>query len=51
MLWKVIKDILKIAGYDIVTIEHLFMSNMTTRQNLPVVWSVNANCQEVNAKK
>jgi DNA polymerase elongation subunit (family B) len=51
MLWKVIKDILKIAGYDIVTIEHLFMSNMTTRQNLPVVWSVNANCQEVNTKK
>jgi DNA polymerase elongation subunit (family B) len=43
MLWKVIKDILEIAGYDVATTEELFLSNMTTRQNLPVVWSGNAN--------
>jgi hypothetical protein len=39
MLWKVVKDILEITGYNIATIEkELFLSNMTTRQNLPVVW-------------
>jgi hypothetical protein len=52
MLWKVVKDILEIAGYDVVTIEkELFLSNMTTRQNLPVVWSGNSNCQEVSNTK
>jgi DNA polymerase elongation subunit (family B) len=44
MLWKAVKDILEIAGHDVVTIEkELILSNMTTRQNLPVVWSGNAN--------
>jgi DNA polymerase, archaea type len=43
MLWKAVKDILEIAGYDVATTEELFLSNMTTRQNLPVVWSGNAN--------
>jgi hypothetical protein len=43
MLWKAVKDILEIAEYDIATTEDLFLSNMTTRQNLPVVWSGNTN--------
>ena len=52
MLWKAVKNILEIARYDVVTIEkQLFLSNMATRQNLPVVWSGNSNCQEVSNTK
>jgi DNA polymerase I len=43
MLWKVVNDILEIAGYNIATTEDLFLSNMTTRQNLRVVWPGNTN--------
>lgn len=41
MLWKVIKDILEIAGYDIATIEHELIignENMATKQSLHVAW-------------
>jgi DNA polymerase, archaea type len=51
MLWKAVKDILEIAQYSAETLEELFLSNMTTWQNLPVVWSAGANCQEVSDTK
>jgi hypothetical protein len=35
MLWKAVKDILEIAGYDIATIEdELIYANMTAQQSL-----------------
>ena len=35
MLWKAVKDILEIAGYDIATIEQeLICANMTAQQSL-----------------
>jgi hypothetical protein len=49
MLWKTVKDILDIAGYDIATVEHeliLNNRNMTTKQSLPVAWSGYANLQQ-----
>jgi hypothetical protein len=49
MLWKAVKDILQIAGYDIATIERELVlndSNMATKQSLQVVWSGYANLQK-----
>ncbi len=44
MLWKAVKDILEIAGYDTAALEHeLVYTNMTTQQSLPVAWSGYAN--------
>jgi DNA polymerase elongation subunit (family B) len=48
MLWKMVKDILDIAGHDIATIEYELVvddMNMTTKQSLPVAWSGYANLQ------
>jgi hypothetical protein len=46
MLWKAVKDILKIAGYDIATIEQeLICKNMTTQQSLQVACLGKANLQ------
>jgi hypothetical protein len=42
MLWKAVKDILDIAGYDVATIEHELVPNrmnMATKQSLPAPWS------------
>jgi DNA polymerase, archaea type len=50
MLWKAAKDILEIAGYDLLTIEHELilndMKNMATKQSLPVAWPGYANLQQ-----
>jgi hypothetical protein len=50
MLWKAVRNILDIAGYDIATIEHelvLFSTvNMATKQSLPVAWSGYTNLQQ-----
>jgi hypothetical protein len=57
ILWKTIKDVLEIAGYDIQTIERELIFNNSTQEYGHIAkpprtaWSVNANCQEVNAKK
>jgi hypothetical protein len=48
MLWKAVKGILDIAGYDIATIEHeLVLNNInrTTKQSLQVAWLGSANLQ------
>ena len=42
MLWKTVKDILEITGYDVATIEQeliLNNKNMATKQSLQVAWS------------
>jgi len=49
MLWKTVKDLLDIAGYDIKTIEHELMlndMNMATKQSLQVAWPGYANLQQ-----
>jgi DNA polymerase I len=46
MLWKAVKDILEIAGYDSATIEQDLVSsimNMATEQSLQAAWSGYAN--------
>ena len=46
MLWKAVRDISDIAGYDMVAMEHelvLNSRNMATKQSLPVAWSGYAN--------
>ncbi len=49
MLWKTVKDILQIAGYDIATIEHELVPNdmnMATKQSLHGAWLGKANLQK-----
>jgi hypothetical protein len=49
MLWKAVKDILEIAGYDIATIERELILNdinTATKQSLQVAWSGYANLQK-----
>ena len=49
MLWKGVKDVLEIVGYDVATIEHELVLNdinMATKQSLPVAWSGYTNLQQ-----
>lgn len=53
MLWKTVKDILEIAGYDITTLENELIlkdSNMATMQSLRVAWPGDANLQQRKKK-
>jgi DNA polymerase I len=51
MLWKTVKDILEVSGYDIAAIERELILNdmdmdMTTKQSLPVAWPGYADLQQ-----
>ena len=51
MLWKAVKDILQIVGFDIAAIERdLGLNEMkkhrVTKQSLPVAWPGYANLQQ-----
>jgi hypothetical protein len=49
MLWKALKDILQIVGYDAVTLEQELIfnnRNKTIKQSLPAAWSGYANLQQ-----
>lgn len=50
MLWKAVKDILEIAGYDTSTIEHGLILNdmkgMATKQSLHVAWPGYSDLQQ-----
>jgi len=51
MLWKTVKDILQIAGYDIAAIERELgliemKKNVATKQSLPVAWPGYADLQQ-----
>jgi DNA polymerase elongation subunit (family B) len=52
VLWKTVKDILQITGYDVVATEHeliLNERNMATKQSLPGAWSDKLSSENYNA--